>query len=153
MGVFRRAGKYVLPLGAVLLLTAQLPQTGKPREVDPTHRSVWDDTNVTPEVKAILRRSCADCHSDQTRLPWYGHVAPASWLISRDIDRGRQKLDLSNWPIHSQNEAEEIGDAVASKNMPPWDYLLLHKQARLSPTELQAIDSWVSNQNSSSSKR
>lgn len=117
------------------------------------HRSVWDDTSVTPEVKAILLRSCADCHSDQTRLPWYGHVAPASWLISRDIDRGRQKLDLSNWPIHSQNEAEEIGDAVASKKMPPWNYLLLHKQARLSPKELNAIDSWVSNQNSSSSTR
>lgn len=153
MGVLRRAGKYVLLISAVLLLTAQFPRAGKARELKPAHRSVWDDPSVRPEVKAILRRSCADCHSDQTRLPWYGHVAPASWLIGRDIDRGRQKLDLSNWPIHSQNEAEEIGDAIASKNMPPWDYLLLHKEARLSPKELDTINSWVNNQPSPASTR
>jgi len=149
----RRAGKYVLLVTAVLFFTAQLPHSGIHQQPKAAHQTVWDDPSVTPEVKAILRRSCADCHSDQTRLPWYARVAPVSWLITRDIDHGRQKLDLSNWPVHSHDEAEEIGDAVASGKMPPWDYLLLHQQARLSPKEAAAIDSWINNQNSLSQTR
>lgn len=149
----RRQGKcFLLLLPVGVFLAVQLPPPRNPPP-QPAHRSIWEDPKVAPEVKAILRRSCADCHSDQTRLPWYGHVAPVSWMLARDIERGRQKLDLSNWPVHPENEAEEIGDAVASGKMPPWDYLLLHTGARLSSRERSLLDFWMADQASSRSAR
>jgi hypothetical protein len=41
------------------------------------------------EVRAIMEAKCADCHSNQTRAPFYGHFAPASWLMERDIVQAR----------------------------------------------------------------
>jgi hypothetical protein len=139
----RRLAKALFWTIAALLLTAQFMQPWPSHEREQGDRTVWDDPAVTPEVKAILARSCADCHSDKTRWPWYARVAPVSWLVVQDVEHGRRKLNLSDWPLQSQNETEEIGDAVASKNMPPWRYVLLHPQSRLSNQDRVNVDRWV----------
>ena len=53
--------------------------------------------NVDPELQAVFRRSCFDCHSNETRWPWYAHVAPISWLIARDVHKARRRLNFSHW--------------------------------------------------------
>ena len=138
-----RIAKCFLVGCAAFLLTAQLVRPLPKPEARPEHRPIWDDRNVTPEVKAILRRSCADCHSDQTRWPWYSHVAPISWMVAGDVRQGRQKLDFSDWPRNSQDEKQEIGDAVASREMPPRKYLFLHPSSRLSPQDIAILDGWI----------
>jgi len=50
---------------------------------------------VPPEVGAILRRACYDCHSNETNLRWYDNVAPAYWLVVRDVRAGRSRLNFS----------------------------------------------------------
>ncbi len=49
------------------------------------------------EVRSVLRQKCADCHSTQTRWPWYGRFAPASWLIESDIREAQEQMNLSKW--------------------------------------------------------
>ena len=70
-------------------LSATAPFTGK------------DDITVLfsppPEVRQILATSCYDCHSNQTKWPWYTNVAPASWLVENDVKSGRPTLNFSDW--------------------------------------------------------
>ena len=60
---------------------------------------------VTPEVEAILNRSCIDCHSYKTVWPWYSKVAPISWLLVSDVNEGRKHFNLSNWPTDPKEAA------------------------------------------------
>jgi len=100
---------------------------------------------IDRQVGSILERSCRDCHSADTRWPWYSHVAPASWIVARDVRRGRAKLDFSNWAgrNHSSNERMEICDAVSNGTMPMKTYMLLHRDARLSSQDVDRICAWA----------
>ena len=59
----------------------------------PVHRDnppVASDLDAPADVKSILRRACYDCHSNETRWPWYAYVAPVSWLVAHDVEEGRR---------------------------------------------------------------
>jgi hypothetical protein len=77
---------------------------------------------MTPEVAAILQRSCNDCHSNRTVWRWYSNVAPASWLVSHDVREGRDALNLSEWtryaPQKQHKLMEEICEQVTEGEMP-----------------------------------
>jgi len=100
---------------------------------------------MNPDVGTILERSCQDCHSANTRWPWYSRVAPVSWMVARDVQRGRAKLDFSDWAAHrhSENERMEICDAVSNGSMPMKAYTLIHRDARLSPQDVDRICDWA----------
>ena len=103
--------------GAVLLQSAQL------------------DTGAA----ATLRRTCGNCHSNQTEWPWYSHVAPVSWLLRKDVSNGRKFLNFSVWPEYgAEGQAQLLALAAAQikgESMPPRRYLVLHAEARLSHQE------------------
>jgi hypothetical protein len=96
-------------------------------------------------VGAILDRSCQDCHSSRTNWPWYGRIAPVSWVVSRDVSRGLGKLDLSAWArgTHSVNERMEICDAVSDGSMPLHAYTFIHRDAKLSKRDIELICDWA----------
>ncbi len=94
----------------------------------------WD----SPQTRELARRACFDCHSNETVWPWYSNVAPVSWLIQRDVDEGRQKLNFSEWN-RPQDELDEITEVIREGEMPPMYYVLLHPQAKLSQTEKEAL--------------
>ena len=75
---------------------------------------------INPQVGAILDRSCQDCHSSRTAWPWYSHVAPVSWIVSKHVSAGREILDFSDWANqpHSADERMLICDAVSDGRMP-----------------------------------
>jgi hypothetical protein len=92
----------------------------------------WD----SPATLALARRACFDCHSNETVWPWYSDVAPISWLIQRDVDEGRSKLNFSNWSGQRQ-EADHSAREVSSGKMPQWYYVVLHPSAGFSAAEKQ----------------
>jgi Haem-binding domain len=102
---------------------------------------------VPPEVRAILDRSCRDCHSELTRYPWYSYVAPVSLLIRRDVTAGRARLNLSRWgdytPIRRMRFLSEIANQVKDREMPLPAYTLIHRNARLSDSEVQTVFRWT----------
>jgi hypothetical protein len=106
-------------------------------------KSLWADRSVDPKVAGILRRACADCHSHETKWPWYARVSPMSWMMDRHVKDGRAKLNFSDWSGSSQDQAEEIYDSVAKGKMPMQGYLLLHPEARLSKADQETLQAWA----------
>ena len=137
--------KRVLKIGAlalpILLLVVQLIP------VDRTNPPGEGEIGTPPQVAAILQRACYDCHSNQTVWPWYSKIAPVSWLIARDVHEGRKELNFSVWSSYSdkrkQKKLRETGKEVSEGDMPPWYYVALHPEARLSDADLQTIRAWV----------
>ncbi|HVV44615.1 MAG TPA: heme-binding domain-containing protein [Bryobacteraceae bacterium] len=94
----------------------------------------WD----SPRTRALAKRACFNCHSNETDWPWYSNIAPVSWLTQRDVDQGRSHLNFSEWndPL---GQADDAGGEIASGNMPPSFYLPLHPEANLTDEEKKAL--------------
>jgi len=128
-------------LGAplVLLLAIQLVPYGRNHANPPARlQPVWD----SPRTQELARRACFDCHSNQTRWPWYSSIAPLSWRIQRDVLEAREHLNFTALDTGSKKVAEAAGEAaetVTKGEMPPRDYLLMHSEARLDAEEKRAL--------------
>ncbi len=94
----------------------------------------WD----SQQTRDLVTRACSDCHSNQTTWPWYSNLAPVSWLIQRDVQQGRARLDFSQWGT-ARRGADDVAEQVQRGNMPPSYYLLMHPAANLTPEEKQAL--------------
>ena len=112
--------------------------------------------DASPQVSAILRRACYDCHSNETKWPIYSRIAPGSWLMARDVHRGRNHLNFSEWGSvdedERQDDLESCWDQVESGQMPPGVYLPLHPSARLSESDKAVLKTYFLQNSSSSSK-
>lgn len=112
-----------------------------------------DDTialNSDPKVMSILKTSCYDCHSNETKYPWYHHIAPVSWIMANNINEGRKALDFSNWAnIDSKVKFERLTRAKQLLNnelMPKSEYLLMHKNAVLSDDKKKVLEDFFDSQ-------
>lgn len=95
----------------------------------------WD----SPTTRALAVRACFDCHSNETQWRWYSNVAPASWLIQRDVDGGRSQFNFSEWSRPQDVSIGDIVDSIRGGSMPPWFYVILHSSAGLSSAEKSAL--------------
>jgi hypothetical protein len=96
--------------------------------------ATWD----SPRTRELAQRACFDCHSNETRWPWYSNVAPTSWLVQRDVDKGRRELNFSEFD-REQRSASESSDQVRTGAMPQWYYVVLHAEAKLNEAEKQEL--------------
>ena len=92
----------------------------------------------SPEVRDLAQRACFDCHSNETKWPWYSHVAPVSWLVQRDVEKGRHEMNFSEWD-RPQDEAHEAAEMVREGKMPLSYYLPTHPDAKLTPAEKETL--------------
>jgi Haem-binding domain len=99
-----------------------------------TANAPWPD----PEAEAIAHRSCYDCHSNETDWPLYSYVAPMSWLVRSDVERGRDKLNFSTWDT-GEGEVEDAIEVVADGSMPPDRYTRAHRGTDLSEAEIDTL--------------
>jgi hypothetical protein len=126
----RLAGRGLLVLGGLFLLLQVVPY-GRNHANPPVHAEPkWD----SPRTRELAARACFDCHSNETRWPWYSHVAPMSWLVQRDVDQGRKELNFSLWD-RRQKHAEDAAEEVEEGDMPPRPYLWGHPEARFTDAE------------------
>ena len=112
-----------------------------------TNQAILRDTQIDSETLAVIQRACQNCHSQNTKWPWYSHVAPVSWLLARDVQQARSHMNLSQWQDYSTDDRlrllSAIGSAARNRVMPPQRYLLLHPEARLSDLERQQLYRWT----------
>lgn len=121
----------VLGAGLALLLLIQAVPYGRDHQNPPVvQEPTWD----SPATKEMATRACYDCHSNETIWPWYSNVAPMSWLVQRDVDKGRSKLNFSDLQA-AGDEIEELGEVVLEGEMPKPIYLPTHPEARLTQAE------------------
>lgn len=114
--------------------------------IDPA-RALEARTRVTPEVSALLARSCDDCHTERTRWPWYSEIAPVSWYVAAHVRDGRRSLNLSDWVQYQGQDVDGLLAGICGEarrgTMPPPSYARLHPSARLTPRDIQIICDWT----------
>ena len=99
-----------------------------------------------PPVAALLHAACYDCHSHETKWPWYSRIAPVSWLVASDVNEGREHLNLSDWPQDAGRAAkkmERMSEAVEDKDMPPGKYTAIHPEARFTADQRKQLTQWL----------
>ena len=130
---------WVLLIGIVVFGLIQFVPYGKTYTNPPViNVPNWD----TPETEALVRSSCYDCHSNETTYPWYSKVAPASWLLQRDVDEGRRQLNFSEWPTDQGRQlaiTDEITEVLYEGEMPPIQYTIIHPKSRLSVGQIKQV--------------
>ena len=133
--------RYVLIGIAVLLLAAQFVP------VDRSNPPVAGVVDAPEDVVRTLRRSCWDCHSNETAWPWYAFVAPVSWRVSGHVHEGREHVNFTDWAGYDIEELdeiyEEIADEVRKQGMPLKDYLLAHREAVLTSSDRERLIGWA----------
>ncbi|HEY4086583.1 MAG TPA: heme-binding domain-containing protein [Bryobacteraceae bacterium] len=127
-------GKIVIGLiltGAVLQLVPFGHEHSNPTVIQ---EPKWD----SPQTRDLVKRACYNCHSNETTWPWYSSIAPVSWLTQRDVNQGRAHLNFSEWN-DPMNQPDDVVQQVAGGNMPPWFYLPMHPEAKLTKDERAAL--------------
>ena len=115
--------------------------------MDRSNPPVEVDLVAPVRVKEILKRSCYDCHSYETRWPWYSRVAPASWWLAKHVKEGRADLNFSQWPLFDMEARghllRDIAKQLTDGTMPLRSYLLGHREARLSDRDREILLEWA----------
>lgn len=126
---------HVHPFGDPRSMVGSLPQ----RDL----RDLLSNAEIPTQARTVLIAKCADCHSNATRWPVYARIAPASWLIERDVVEGRKRMNLSTWgkltPDRRQVLESKIVHATRMGDMPPLQYRAIHWGASLSREDVQAL--------------
>ena len=119
-------------------------QVVRPDHVNPP---VTGAIKAPPEVQALLKRSCFDCHSNETTWPWYSQIAPVSWLVARDVKEGRKHLNFSEWEgyeaARKAKKLEGVAGEVDEGGMPMEIYLPMHPEAKLSQGDRKVLVDWA----------
>jgi hypothetical protein len=139
----REIVKYAFLAVVLLLVVGQFIQPNRINpQVDPT-RTFEAVAQPSPEVAAIVKRACYDCHSNTTVWPWYSLIAPVSWLVADDVKEGRAHMNFSEWGLLGPDKAtrrlQDACDEVKGGGMPLWQYRLIHPEARLNDEDVKAI--------------
>jgi hypothetical protein len=141
--------KRILKWIFVLVVVAfGLLQFANPRRTNPPVVSDLMATNAPPpQVASMLHTACYDCHSSETRWPWYSRVAPMSWLVVKDVNDGRDALNLSDWPASKPERAakrlEDMSEEISYAEMPPKKYTAIHTDARLTDSQRKELTDWL----------
>lgn len=102
---------------------------------------------VPVDVQSILLNSCFDCHSNNTRYPWYSYIQPARFLMDWHIKNGKEKLNFSTWGNYSKRQQEtkleRIVKQIKADKMPLATYTLIHKNAILSIDQKSLVMNWI----------
>ncbi len=120
-----------------LFILIQLIPYGKDHANPPfANEPAW----TNPQTRALAKRACFDCHSNETVWPWYSNIAPISWLIQHDVQEGRQVVNFSEWNTRTTNSRgfsrlNEVSEVILRNSMPPFYYVLIHADAGLTTTE------------------
>lgn len=134
----------VLAFAALMLQFAGPVRTNSP--VDPAMR-LEARALLPAHVRSTLRRACYDCHSNETRWPWYSRIAPVSWLVIRDVNEARGKLNFSRWGEYNEFDRADLLDEAcqlaSNGKMPLPQYLLMHRDAKLSSSDIDVLCAWT----------
>jgi len=104
-----------------------------------------DEIVVSSEIKTILKRSCYDCHSNDSTIPWYGNIAPSSWLVRLHINDGRKILNFSEFKKYDDAKQKDLYDRIEDSvviRMPLASYVWLHQDASLSQEDKAKLKAW-----------
>jgi len=147
MKVALKIAKWFVIVIAGLLLILQFIRPARTNPPVDESQTIFARTQMTPQVAAILNRSCVDCHSNKTVWPWYTNVAPLSWFIVNDVNTGRGMMNLSEWgrldADKQSRKLRQICDQVEDGIMPLSSYTPMHPGSKLSTEDKKTLCDWT----------
>jgi hypothetical protein len=120
--------------------------------VDRHNPPITHEIDAPANVLSILKTSCYDCHSNETNWPWYSYVAPVSFLVSGDVEKGRKRVNFSEWDKYDKKKQtkklDNIVDMVEEGEMPLPMYTFIHTDAKLDQSKIRLLKDWATYNNS-----
>lgn len=102
---------------------------------------------IPDDVQSIMAKACNDCHSNNTRYPWYSKIQPVHWWLNKHVVEGKKKInydEYTNRPLRYQyHKLEETIEMVKEGEMPLNSYTWTHKDAKLTEEEKAKITGWA----------
>ncbi len=139
--------KVIIVVLFVALIIIQFLPKDLPEIISKNEGDILAKVSMAPEVSQILKASCYDCHSNETKYPWYSYVAPVSWLVGNDVKEGRDELNFSEWTAYPKRrmvkKLEDIKEEVGKGDMPLPIYTLIHTKTKLSVQQRDLITKWT----------
>jgi len=141
--IFRRLGWFLV----VLFVAIQFVRPAKNSSPVPGPGDITAKIAVPADVQRVFAKACCDCHSDQTRYPWYATVQPVGWWLASHINDGKKHLNFSEFGAYKAQTADrrlrQIAREVDDGSMPLNSYTWIHRDAILTAAEIKLIDDWV----------
>jgi len=131
----------------VLLIVIQFIRPTRNQSAAVSPNDISRHYTVSDTVSRILQRACNDCHSNNTRYPWYTNIQPVGWWMQYHVNDGKEELNFSEFGAYTlkrqDHKMKEVADQVEKGEMPLGSYLWIHKDARLTAQEKQLLISWA----------
>jgi len=124
-----------------LLQVVQIHIPKPPAHIDPNK-----EIQAPKEITSMIKTSCYDCHSYQTKMPWYGNIAPFSFEVKSHIKDGRAWLNFQDWGNYDEEKKQKIYRGIVKTinfSMPMPMYLEMHEKAKLNSKQRKQIKAWA----------
>lgn len=143
MGSFKKIGFILL----VVIAGIQLIPATRNQSDEVSEHDLINNFDVPENIQLILKKSCYDCHSNNTNYPWYNKVQPISWILENHINEGKAVLNFNDFGAYSnrkqKSKLKSIRNQIYDGEMPLYSYTLIHNNAKLSENEKNEIFNWV----------
>ena len=131
----------------VILILIQFFHPKKNISTDPTPNDIAQHFTVPTDVQDVLKKSCYDCHSNNTSYPWYNNIQPVAWWLQNHIKGGKHELNFNEFasyaPKKQYKKLKSIIDSQKEGWMPLDSYLWIHKDAILSQDQKDHLIKWA----------
>jgi hypothetical protein len=139
--------KKIILIVVVLLVVIQFFRPEKNISSVPSSNNIVKKYNTSNEVKVILDKACNDCHSNNTKYPWYFNFQPVAWWLNHHVDEGKGEINFDEFltypPKKARHKMEEVNEMVKEGEMPLNSYTWVHKEAVLTQAEKLILAEWA----------
>lgn len=143
MSPFKKSGILLL----IVLTGIQFIQPARNKSWQTLPVDIVHTFSFPNNVQAVFKLACYDCHSNNTRYPWYTNIQPVGWLLANHIKDGKADLNFSEFGSYSRrrqmSKLRSIENSIMDGTMPLSSYTLIHNDARLSKDNKALIIDWV----------
>ncbi len=139
--------KRMLVILLIVLIAIQFFRPARNRSASPSPADISTIYPVSANVNSVLEKACYDCHSNNTRYPWYANIQPVAWWLDDHIREGKHDLNFSEFASYrigkQYRKLEEVIDLVKQGDMPLQSYTIVHTDAKLTREEKVLLTSWT----------
>ncbi|MEO5909408.1 MAG: heme-binding domain-containing protein [Pelobium sp.] len=132
---------------AVILVLIQFIRPEKNIHPEVQANAIQTVYSVPDTVNQLLTVACYDCHSNNTRYPWYNNIQPLAWWLNNHVQDGRKHLNFDEFTSYSlkkqDHKLEELIDSQKDHWMPLDSYTWAHGNAVLTAKESKMIVDWA----------
>jgi hypothetical protein len=102
--------------------------------------------DIPLSVADVFAYACVNCHSENTRWPWYSYIAPASWIVETDVKRAHERFNLSRWDgldAAEQRRFDAIATVIENRELPLHRFVVVHPGVKLTTLDSVQVIEWA----------